>query len=783
MYIGFTLPKTKPLENEKIRALEAQLQLLQLKQNKFQQEVQQLQLALEQLKKESLDDTETESIREEVIKPESVLEETKATQSNTTFVDAVLEEPDPTSIPQEETKSKLSLEKFIGENLINKIGILIVVIGVVIGAKYAIKHQLISPAMRIVMGYFIGFGLLAFAVKLKAKYHQFSAVLLSGAMAILYFLTFAAYDLYHLIPQVPTFLIMLVFTAFTVFAAIKYEQQIIAHLGLVGAYGIPFLLSSGSGKVEVLLTYMLIINIGVLFIAFKRYWKPLYYVAFGATWLIFASWILLDFNGGKQVIAYTFLFLFFALFYTLFLAYKVIRKESFSVTDVITLAWNSGIFYGLGYYLLDREPQTESLLGLFTLFNAVLHFGVMLMIKNKIAQAKKVIHLVGGLVLVFVTLAIPVQLDGHWVTLFWSAEALLFLYLGRSKRIAAYEVVAAPLFIISFLSLAHDWGTYTKFISRNLDTLEWTPILNGTFLTGVLFFLAVLAQQWVKKKYPTAIQRETDWDHFLGIFTPIVLLSVSYVVFWLDLHYFFERLQFQANQPYLALSRTPQTSSIGHFQTLWEIHFTMIYLCIWAFVQHKKWRSDILQKILLGIGSFTLLTFMVAGLYSISELREEYLENGARGSSVNLTMRYISLCITAMFMWVYHNYVVDYSLKYAKRIFTMVFHTCLLWYISSELLHWMHVFGYPENYKLALSILWGLYAVFLAAFGIWKSQKVMRIAGMGLLGITLLKLFFYDIAHLETISKTIVFISLGVCMLVVSFLYNKFKYKILDSDE
>jgi hypothetical protein len=79
-----------------------------------------------------------------------------------------------------------NLEKFIGENLISKIGIVITVIGVVIGAKYSIEHQLISPLARIVLGYLLGAGLMGIGLHLKKDYKNYSAVLVSGAIAILY---------------------------------------------------------------------------------------------------------------------------------------------------------------------------------------------------------------------------------------------------------------------------------------------------------------------------------------------------------------------------------------------------------------------------------------------------------------------------------------------------------------------------------------------------------------------------------------------------------------------
>jgi uncharacterized membrane protein len=159
---------------------------------------------------------------------------------------------------------------FIGTNLLNKIGIAVLVIGISFGVKYAIDHQMLNPLTRIILGYLAGGILLGLALKLKKNYAAFSAVLLSGAMASLYFITYAAYDFYQFIPQLMAFVLMVLFTAFTVFAALQYKQQVIAIIGLVGAYAVPFLLSDGSGRVVVMLTYVTIINSGILFISFKQ---------------------------------------------------------------------------------------------------------------------------------------------------------------------------------------------------------------------------------------------------------------------------------------------------------------------------------------------------------------------------------------------------------------------------------------------------------------------------------------------------------------------------------
>ncbi len=168
--------------------------------------------------------------------------------------------------------ARADLEKFIGENLISKIGIIVLVLGVGIGAKYAIDNNLISPLTRIIIAYIFGFGLVGLAIRLKPKYLNFSSVLISGGMAIMYFVTYFAYASYELIPQSAAFALMAMFTLFTVAAALLYDRQVIAHIGLVGAYAVPFLLSDNSGNYLILFAYMAIINAGILAISIKKYW-------------------------------------------------------------------------------------------------------------------------------------------------------------------------------------------------------------------------------------------------------------------------------------------------------------------------------------------------------------------------------------------------------------------------------------------------------------------------------------------------------------------------------
>ena len=118
-----------------------------------------------------------------------------------------------------------------------------------------------------------------------------------------------------------------------------------------------------------------------------------------------------------------------------------------------------------------------------------------------------------------------------------------------------------------------------------------------------------------------------------------------------------------------------------------------------------------------------------------------------------------------------------------EKAFELVLAITVLWVLSSELLNVMDLLGYANAYRLSLSISWGIYSMGLIVRGILKRKKHLRIAAIVLFGGTLLKLFFFDIADLNTISKTIVFVSLGVFLLIISFLYNKYKPLVFEEQD
>jgi uncharacterized membrane protein len=325
------------------------------------------------------------------------------------------------------------LETLIGTNIINKIGILVLLIGVYIGVKYAIDNQLISPALRIILGYGMMVAMAVTSWMLKKKYIDFSAVMMGGAITVAYFNTYVAYSFYDLIPQWTGFAIMLCTTVATVFMAIFYNRKIIALLGQVGAYAIPFLLSKGNGNVAILLGYVCIINLGMLYLSVKRDWKEIYLLAFVVSWIVFLTGIQIPEKSITGLTIQTglirlgLLTIHFLTFLGTFLFFKLFRKENYQFREILVLLINALLYFSASCMIIwdiqvNQGNQADRLYpALFTFTLGCMHLLLGLLVKNRQVADRSVHLFLGGLGIVFLTVTVPIAFKGNTITILWAS--------------------------------------------------------------------------------------------------------------------------------------------------------------------------------------------------------------------------------------------------------------------------------------------------------------------------------------------------------------------------
>ena len=82
--------------------------------------------------------------------------------------------------------------------------------------------------------------------------------------------------------------------------------------------------------------------------------------------------------------------------------------------------------------------------------------------------------------------------------------------------------------------------------------------------------------------------------------------------------------------------------------------------------------------------------------------------------------------------------------------------------------------------RLAFSLVWLAYAILVMGLGLWRRARWMRLGAMALFAGVILKVFIYDLSFLGAVYRPISFAGLGVILLAVSFLYQRYRSILLD---
>jgi uncharacterized membrane protein len=770
---------------EKINLIGQKIVLLSNNLDKYKSELEKLQAQLDALRSGKTVELKTTPVQEvkeqEPVKP--VAEEIKSEKIAEPIVQTIQTPPQP-------KKAALGFEETIGARWFSIIGIIVLVLGIAIGVKYAIDQNLINETTRLVLGYLAGGIILTLALLYKKKYDVFSAILLSGAMSVMYFTTYVGYSHYHFYSAPAAFLIMAVFTGFTVFAAHVYNYEIIALIGLVGGYALPPLLSTGSGEIQYMFGFMLILNSGVLALSFKKYWKFVNHVAYALTWLIFAVWMTSSYKPeiyfGRTLFFAT---AFYLIFYMSFIAYKIFRNKSFSAWDVILVLSNSLIYFGIGYNAMNNKYY-EFYQGLFCVLNAVFHLGFALLCKKKELADKTIFYFIIAMVISFITMAIPVQLNGNYVTLIWLCEMTVLIWMTKKTNIHTYKYLAYGLSILAFFSLWHDWSNYSYFSNNTDTTLAFEPFMNRYFLTSIIG-TGVFGYVWFINRQ----MLNTTLSRISNVVLIVFGLIVCYMTFANEIMLYFD-IQYKLSETkhydeYLYDWSTYYDAAWNSYCGLWMIIYSMVFLSVLAWLSIKKFTDAVFAYICWTMNFLMLIIGVTAGFSIISDLKMEAVYNYSYSviTTWNYNSRYLFLPFVALMIFMIYQFRNADILKKIRPINFWLFHMTILAVLSNELSHIMtvtHLNDYDHYskvaYRMGYTVLWGVYSMALITYGILRERKTLRFIAISLFILTLLKLAG-DAMSMTMGYRLIVFIVIGIILLVVSFMYQKFKPLLFGKEE
>ncbi len=649
------------------------------------------------------------------------------------------------------------LEKFIGENLINKIGITVLVIGIGLLLQYAIGQGLISETGRTLIGLAAGGLLVFFAHRSRSGFRAFSSVLVAGGITVFYFTIAIAFHQYHLIGQTAAFAIMVVITALAVALTLAYDRKELAVISLLGGFATPFLVSTGDGNFHVLFTYLLILDIGMLVLANFKKWHIINIISFALTVLLFGLWaggVYTDIEPRPSLVAFVFATAFFLVFFLMNLRYNLRHKQTFSALDHSLLLVNTAAYFAVGLFLLS--DLTVKLTGLFTVVLGLFYLLFALYFHRRQGIPEPLKLLLIGLVLTFVSLAAPIQLEGSHITLFWAAEAVLLLWFSQRTSLRLVERASVLVTVLMVISLAMDlFQNYGSFQSELLR-----PVLNKAWITGMVAVISLGATTWLLRRGDLSITLLPKLSRRLWqrctLVAGIVLL---YLVNFMELRYQLGRLF------------NPSVTEMA------EMVFTLTFALALDLATRKTIKPFRLAVgVVMAICGFVYITgFHVS---SDAALWEWQHQNDGAGYLWFHYIAFALMIVVTVRIAMLSRVLIDRSTPvWTIYLWTMA---VFLVVVASQELDLAMLLASPAQdlsaaRRVGYPILWGIGSFLFMWYGMRQRLRMMRIIALSLFGLTLVKLFLFDLGALSQGGRVAAFIILGALLLLISFMYQKLK--------
>src|SRR5215470_328374 len=324
------------------------------------------------------------------------------------------------------------LETVIAGRWFNRIGIVAVLVSVSYFLKLAFDNNWIGPSGRVAIGILLGAVMMPWSSwLLRRGYSYFSEGIVALGEATLFVSVWAGCQYYHLYSTDVGFFGMILITSAMAAIALGRDSQRIAVLCLLGGYATPALVSTGQDHQVVLFTYLLILGGGLLVMGSRKEWYSLAPICFIGTELYFWGWYEEFYHRtALPPLERTVFFatLFFLLFATLPIL-RAIKEGALSEIDILVTTVNAFAYVGTLYVLfwpIDRWPFTLLVLAL-----AAGHIAVARIVPDtKESKAPLARYIFAGLGLTFATLAIPIRLEGKWITFVFAVEGAILVWSG-----------------------------------------------------------------------------------------------------------------------------------------------------------------------------------------------------------------------------------------------------------------------------------------------------------------------------------------------------------------
>ncbi len=668
----------------------------------------------------------------------------------------------------QDLRSKLpdDLEYFAGEQILDKFGIGAFLIGLALFINISMKLDWINDFGRLFFGIILTIIFLVTGYLLRKKFVHFSNILMGGGIASFIFAIFSAYYQYHLFPLVIWILITGFVIGATIMISVSVKRHEIAIITFIAAYLAPFTVSFIKSDYIVLFSYLTLLNIAILIYDYYQKSIVINLLSFGFTFITYGIWLVSKIYFFHEEIPYLGSFLFLTLFYIMFIMMIIINNlregKEFHKLDFSIMMSAKAIFLSVGLIIIKQTGVAYQ--GLFVGLIGIINYIFYLALYNKKNFDRRILNQFLALSIMFFALVIPVEFYGKTITLVWSLQAIVLMFISVKSDIESMRMSSLMITILMVGSLFI--SMYDDYISTT-GTLEYIqPFLNIGFFTGVFAIVSMIAIIFLLPNdgdtfFIKKILKVKHYKAFLGL----SLVIISYFTFFLEI----------------------KTAAIQHFDSMDTVD-TVVSIYNLSFIALasipifiKKLKP--LEYITIGVAIAASFIYIFAYSHIYINLRNEFLlSTKVTKGQFNIHYWAALMIIFAVFSAIKHLKVAFENQSIKSYFVTVLLVFLAIYIISAEVTTFYVVKLYEPHlliqdivkrmHHFAYSIAWALTSLFFIILGVKYKISEIKIVAMFLYGITLAKIILFDFWTATNQDLMISFVVMGIVMLISSFLFQ-----------
>lgn len=347
------------------------------------------------------------------------------------------------------------------------------------------------PTGRLASGIAAGLAMLGAGSFFRSRAQRwFSEGLMGAGLAVLYLSIWVGAQQYHLLPFNVAFSSMALVTMLGVYLAVRQDALSLSLLATLGGFLTPLMLSGGAGASSgamSLLTYIAVLNAGILGVSLFKRWDSLTWLSFMATVLLVFGWSL-DKGTSDAIIVFAYCTLYFLMYMVAACYYSLVRREETAASDLLLLFAATSLYALTGYGLLTDANVSHPV---FFVLALALFFGLLSNATTRIAPHNvALLRTALGLAIVMLTLALPIQFQGAVLAVGWSVEAAVLLVLGMRLHSRLFQSAGHWIWGLSLLSVMEVLGRVGD------SAFQWVFVNERALplLVSVVSIAVVLAQ-------------------------------------------------------------------------------------------------------------------------------------------------------------------------------------------------------------------------------------------------------------------------------------------------